>query len=116
MEKNITLKFKARNVDTIEQAKKMSIENVLGDTTMNNLTFIVSKAFVNDEGKIGCSKDEAMNQIDTYLDNYDKEELVLDITEALVNGGFLPKELNVQAMREQKKENAKKINEAIKNA
>jgi len=115
MEKIINLKFKASNVDKIESAKGAPIENVLSDTTINNIAFIVSNAFINEDGKIGIPKAQAMDKIDQHLEHYDKEDLMLDITEALVNAGFLSRELDTQAIRDQKAKAIKEANEQIKN-
>ena len=41
-----------------------------------------------------------MDVIDKYLEESDKDELVLDIMEALCNGGFLSRQMDVEKMRQ----------------
>jgi hypothetical protein len=41
-----------------------------------------------------------MSTIDAYLEESDKDNLVLDIMEALVKGGFLSRQVDVAKLRE----------------
>lgn len=99
MEK-LNLKYNATRVDEIEQAKKLPIENCITDTSIGMLCMFIQKGLIDDNGNYGVSKNVAMEVIDKYLQEKDKDELVLDIMEALVNGGFLSRQVNVAKMRE----------------
>lgn len=99
MEK-LNLKYNATKVDEIEQAKKLPIENCIGDTSISMLCLFIQKGLIDDNGVHGVSKNVAMDVIDKYLDEKDKDELVLDIIEALVNGGFLSRQVDVAKMRQ----------------
>lgn len=99
MEK-LNLKYNATKVDEIEQVKKLPIENCIGDTSISMLCLFIQKGLIDDNGVHGVSKNVAMDVIDKYLDEKDKDELVLDIIEALVNGGFLSRQVDVAKMRQ----------------
>ena len=109
MEK-LNLKYNATKVDEIEQARKLPIENCITDTSIGMLCMFIQKGLIDDNGNSGVSKAVAI--IDKYLAESDKDNLVLDIMEALVNGGFLSRQMDVAKMRqalEKKMSQAKEI-------
>lgn len=111
----LNLKYNAVRVDEIEQAKKLPIENCIADTTIGNLTLFIQKGLVDDNGTHGVSKAVAMSTIDAYLEENDKDELVMDIMEALINGGFLSRDVDLSKVRELKaKRQAQMIEELDK--
>lgn len=99
MEK-LNLKYNATKVDEIEQARKLPIENCIADTSISMLCLFIQKGLIDDNGQCGVSKAVAMDVIDKYLEESDKDNLVLDIMEALVNGGFLSRQVDVAKLRE----------------
>lgn len=109
----LNLKYNATRVDEIEQTKKLPIENCIADTTIGNLTLFIQKGLVDDNGVHGVSKNVAMSTIDAYLEEKDKDELVMDIMEALIDGGFLSRELNLAKVRELKTKRQAQLNEAL---
>lgn len=111
----LNLKYNATKVDEIEQTKKLSIENCINDTTVGNLALFIQKGLIDDNGKHGVSRNVAIDTIDAYLQESDKEELVMDIMEALIDGGFLSRELDVQKLRELKAKRQAQVNEEIDN-
>ena len=109
----LNLKFTASKVDEIEQTKKLPIENCIADTTIGNLTLFIQKGLVNDSGNVGVSKSQALTVIDEYLAENDKDELVMDIMEALINGGFLSRDVDLEKVRELKTKRQAKLNEEL---
>lgn len=109
----LNLKFNAIKVDEIEQSKKLPIENCIADTTVGNLSLFIQKGLVNDNGNIGVSKAQALTVIDEYLAENDKDELVMDIMEALINGGFLSRDLDLAKVRELKSKRQEQLNEEL---
>ena len=109
----LNLKYTAVKVDEIEQSKKLPIENCIADTTIGNLALFIQKGLVNDSGSIGVSKSQALTLIDEYLAENDKDELVMDIMEALINGGFLSRELDLAKVREIKAKRQEQFNEEL---
>ena len=112
----LNLKYNATRVDAIEQAKKLPIENCIADTTVNNLALFIQQGLVTENGTHGVSKSVALDTIDKYLEENDKDELVMDIMEALVNGGFLSRELDIAQVRELKAKRQAQVKEEIENA
>ena len=112
----LNLKYNATRVDEIEQTKKLPIENCIADTTIRNLTLFIQKGLIDDNGNHGVSKAVAMSTIDKYLEEKDKDELVMDIMEALMVGGFLSRDLDLTKVRELKVKRQEQINKEINNA
>ena len=109
----LNLKYTALKVDEIEQTKQLPIENCIADNTICNLTLFIQKGLVNDSGSVGVSKAQALTIIDEYLAANDKDELVMDIAEALMNGGFLTRELDLARVRELKVKRQEQLNEEL---
>ena len=112
----LNLKYTASKVDEIEQAKQLPIENCIADTTIGNLTLFIQKGLVNDSDGVGVGKQKALSIIDEYLAENDKDELVMDIMEALINGGFLSRDVDLAKVRELKAKRQAQVNEEINNA
>lgn len=96
----LNLKYTALKVDEIEKEKGTAIENCISDTTVANLCLFVQKGLIDDNGVHGVSRNVALSKIDEYLQEHDKQELLLDIIEELLAVGFLPKSVNVKQIRE----------------
>lgn len=111
----LNLKYNAIRVDEIEQAKKLPIENCIADTTIGNLALFVQKGLVDDNGNHGVSKAVALGTIDSYLEEKDKDELIMDIMEDLINGGFLSRDVDLAKVRELKAKRQAKIHEEMSN-
>jgi hypothetical protein len=111
----LNLKYNATRVDEIEQTKKLPIENCIADTTISNLTLFIQKGLVNDSDGVGVGKAKALQVIDEYLAESDKDELVMDIMEALIDGGFLSRDLDLAKVRELKAKRQAQLNEEINN-
>lgn len=111
----LNLKYNATKVDEIEQAKKLPIEQCINDTSVGNLALFIQKGLIDDNGNHGVSRSVAIDTIDNYLADNDKEELVMDIMEALINGGFLSRELDVKKLRDLKAKRLAQVSEEIDN-
>ncbi len=111
----LNLKYNAIRVDEIEQTKKLPIENCIADTTIGNLTLFIQKGLVNDSDGVGVGKTKALAVIDEYLAENDKDELVMDIMEALIDGGFLSRDVDLAKLRELKKTRQAQMVEELKN-
>jgi len=98
---NLKLKFTARVVDKIERQYGVSIEELLGNTSVRNLAFFIEKAhYDEDTEKVGVNNEESYTILETYLKDHDKEDLLMDIMEALQTSGFLSRKIEVDKMRE----------------
>lgn len=96
----MNLKYNASKVDEIEQIKKQPIAGCIGSSAIADLCLFVQKGLIDDNGRHGVSKNVAMDAIDAYLVDHDTSELALDIMEALVNGGFLSRQMDMNKLRE----------------
>lgn len=112
----LNLKYNASKVDEIEQTKKLPIENCIADTTIGNLAVFIQKGLISENGVHGVSRAVAIDVIDNYLAEHDKDELVMDIMEALIDGGFLSRDLDLTKVRELKAKRQAQVNEQIENA
>ena len=109
----LNLKYNATKVD---QSKKLPIENCIADTTIGNLALFIQKGLIDDNGVHGVSKNVAISTIDNYLAENDKDELVMDIMEALINGGFLSRDVDLEKIRTLKTKRQTQLNEQIDNS
>ncbi len=113
MEK-LNLKYNATKVDEIEQAKNnLPIENCITDTSIGMLCLFIQKGLIDDNGQHGVSRAVAMDVIDKYLEEKDKDDLVLDIMEALVKGGFLSRQVDVEKLREANNKRSQQVKQAL---
>lgn len=112
MEK-LNLKYNAMKIDEIEQARKLPIENCITDSSIGMLCLFIQKGLIDSNGQHGVSKAVAMEVIDEYFKESDKDNLVLDIMEALVDGGFLSRQMDVETMRQKINKKMSQANELI---
>ena len=112
----LNLKFTAIKVDEIEQSKKLPIENCIADTTVSGLCLMLQKGLVDDNGIHGVSRSVAMDTLEKYLEEKDKDTLVMDIMEALVKAGFLSREIDLEKMRKMKTSRAEELNKKLDEA
>ena len=104
----MNLKYNALKIDEIEKEKGVAIENCIQDTTISNIILFVQKG-------LDVSREVAVQKIDEYLADKDKQNLVLDIMEALVAGGFLPRSVDIASLRKSMQADAKKGKASAKN-
>lgn len=112
----LNLKYTATKVDEIEQANKQPIEDCISNTSVGSLALFIQKGLVDENGVHGVSKNVAMSTIDAYLEEKDKDELVMDIMEALINGGFLSRDLDIEKLRAYKAKRQAQVTEEIANS
>lgn len=100
----LSLKFTARNVDAIEQATGQAIEHAVASTTVRNITLLLKHALVDENTQqAGVSTTVAQDKLQNQLDNgRDRYDIILDIMEALIQAGFLPKSVDTESIRKRK--------------
>lgn len=84
------LKFTAKKVAELETKFNKTIDEIIADTRMETLAFIVSKTFVNEDGHIGCSLEVAFDKIDEFLSTKENglQEVTLLIIDGMIETGF----------------------------
>ncbi len=107
------LKYNALKVDEIEQVKKQPIENCVADTSISSLLLFIQKGLVDENEHWGVSKNVAMDVLDKYLEENDKDDLVIEIMEALMKGGFLSRGLDLEKVKKAKKEKMDLANQKL---
>lgn len=113
----INLKFNAKNVDQIERKHGVSIEQLLGDTSVQRLAYFIEKAqYDEDREKIGVHNEQSYELLDAYLAEHDKEDLIMDIMEALQKGGFLSRKVDISKMREALEKKTTEVSEVLDKA
>jgi len=89
----INLKFTARGIAELEDETDKSIFDILTNSRLSNLGYIISKG-------TNIDKEDAYKKIDEYLDSgKTTEELYLDLMEALQKDGFLSRRMDLSEMR-----------------
>ncbi len=111
----LNLKYNATKVDEIEQMRKVPIENCVSDSSISMLSLFIQKGLIDENGVHGVSKNVAMNVIDDYLKDGEKDDLLLDITEALIKDGFLSRRLDVEKIRAMKNKRLTEAQEKMEN-
>lgn len=112
----LNLKFNASKVDEIEQSRNHTpIQDCIRDVSISNLALFLQKGLIDDNGTWGVSKAVAFDTIDKYLEEHDTEELVFDIMEALINAGFLTRDVDMNKLREAKAKQKENIDKALTN-
>lgn len=117
MEKHImkiSLKFTAKIVDNIERKFGVSVENLLGSTTLQNLAQFIERAYFDEETeKSGVSNEKSYELLENYLKDNEKEDLLLDIMEGLQAGGFLSRKLDLEKIRQSLVEKTNEIDKKL---
>jgi hypothetical protein len=109
----LNLKYNATKVDEIEKETGLPIDQAINDSRISNLILFVQKGFVDENGKHGVTRAVALDVIDNFLSEKDKDELTLDIMEALVDAGFLSRKLDVDKMREANNKRQEQLNKEL---
>jgi len=99
----MNIQFRARDVAKAEKVLNMSIENIVADMKTTSLIELLRVGMVNENGGkllIDKSDDELFDFVDQVFREQGKVEIMLQVIEALVDSGFLPRELKVAKFRE----------------
>jgi hypothetical protein len=87
------LKYTPRTIASIEDVTKRPITEIVGEFSMRNIVLLVSKGLDKNE-------DETYTLLEEYFQTGDMVALYVEIIEALKNGGFLPRTLNLDSLKE----------------
>ena len=82
----MNLEYKAKDIKEIENTKNVSIEEVISNPTISNLELLLMKG-------LNKPRKEIEDEIDGYIKEIGRDELLVKIVEAMVDGGFLGKPL-----------------------
>lgn len=100
MVKKLNLKFTARDIAAVEGALDAPIEKIISSFKLITLIQFVMVGLRNDNGeRLALDEDSTFDLVDTIIKEVGKLELQIQVIEALIDAGFLPKALNLESLR-----------------
>ncbi len=99
----MNIHFRARDIAKVEKTLNMSVENIVADMKTTSLVEMLKVGLIDENGAkvlAGKSEDELYDFIDQQFRETGKVEIMLQVMEALIEAGFLPKELKTANFRE----------------
>lgn len=98
----MNIQFRARDIAKLEKTLNMSVEHIVADMKTTTLIEVLKVGLIDDNGgKLLANKneDELFDYIDQAFREQGKVEIMLQVMEALIEAGFLPKELKTADFR-----------------
>ncbi len=106
----LNLKFTARDVAAVEEALDCSLEKAIASFKLTTLIQFLMVGLRDKDGKkLDLSEDAAFDIVDNTIKEHGKIELQIEVIDALIDAGFLPKAIDTNQIRET-------LNEAITEA
>ena len=100
MSTRLNLKFTARDVAAVEEALDSSLEKIIASFKLTTLIQLMMVGLRDKDGnKLKISEDEAFDAIDEAIKEQGKIELQIQVIDALIDAGFLPKAINTGQLR-----------------
>lgn len=89
-----TLSFTPRHIAEIENEKRLSIQEIVSDLSMNNMALFVKKAMKFRDNY------QALDMIEDWMKNGETFETIwAEINISLYDSGFLPKDLPIEEVK-----------------
>lgn len=86
----LNLKYNAKKIAELEDAANKSLEQIISDFRISTLINFL---------RLGLDLDND-DKIDEFIKTYGKIELQIQVIEALIDAGFLPKAIDTNSIRE----------------
>ncbi len=100
MAKKLNLKFTARDIAAVENALDAPIEKIISSFKLITLIQFVMVGLRDDNGeRLALDEDSTFDLVDKTIKEVGKLELQIQVIEALIDAGFLPKALNLESLR-----------------
>lgn len=100
MSTKLNLKFTARDVAAVEEALNGSLEKIIASFRLTTLIQFLMVGLRDKAGnRLNLDKDKAFDIVDEKIKEYGKIELQIEVIDALIESGFLPKAIDTKAMR-----------------
>lgn len=97
----INLKFTARDIARIEDNLNNSIESIIASFRTHTLVEFIRVGLRDEDDKhLKLTEEEAFDKVDELIRANGKLELQMDVIDALIAAGFLPKAIDTKAIRE----------------
>ena len=120
MSTKLNLKFTARDVAAVEEALDGSLEKIIASFRLTTLIQFLMVGLRDKSGnRLNLDEDKTFDLVDEKIKEYGKIELQIEVIDALIEAGFLPKAIDTSQLRTTVSEaiaEASKLPEASKTA
>ena len=100
MSTKLNLKFTARDVAAVEEALDGSLEKIIASFKLTTLIQFLMVGLRDKDGKkLDLSEDAAFDVVDGAIKEHGKIELQIQVIDALIEAGFLPKAIDTSKLR-----------------
>lgn len=96
----LNLKFTARDVAAVEEALNGSLEKIIASFRLTTLIQFLMVGLRDKSGnRLNLDEDKTFDLVDEKIKEYGKIELQIEVIDALIESGFLPKAIDTSQMR-----------------
>ena len=100
MSTKLNLKFTARDVAAVEEALNGSLEKIIASFRLTPLIQFLMVGLRDKSGnRLNLDEDKTFDLVDEKIKEYGKIELQIEVIDALIEAGFLPKAIDTSKLR-----------------
>ena len=100
MSTKLNLKFTARDVAAVEEALNGSLEKIIASFRLTTLIQFLMVGLRDKSGnRLNLDEDKTFDLVDEKIKEYGKIELQIEVIDALIEAGFLPKAIDMSKLR-----------------
>ena len=100
MSTKLNLKFTARDVAAVEEALNGSLEKIIASFRLTTLIQFLMVGLRDKSGnRLNLDEDKTFDLFDEKIKEYGKIELQIEVIDALIEAGFLPKAIDTSQLR-----------------
>ena len=100
MSTKLNLKFTARDVAAVEEALNGSLEKIIASFRLTTLIQFLMVGLRDKSGnRLNLNEDKTFDLVDEKIKEYGKIELQIEVIDALIEAGFLPKAIDTSQLR-----------------
>ena len=100
MSTKLNLKFTARDVAAVEEALNGSLEKIIASCRLTTLIQFLMVGLRDKSGnRLNLNEDKTFDLVDEKIKEYGKIELQIEVIDALIEAGFLPKAIDTSQLR-----------------
>lgn len=100
MSTKLNIKFTARDVAAVEEALNDSLEKIIASFRLTTLIQFLMVGLRDKTGnRLDLNEDKTFDLVDEKIKEYGKIELQIEVIDALIEAGFLPKTIDTSQMR-----------------
>ena len=100
MSTKLNLKFTARDVAAVEEALNGSLEKTIASFRLTTLIQFLMVGLRDKSGnRLNLDEDKTFDLVDEKIKEYGKIELQIEVIDALIEAGFLPKAIDTSQLR-----------------